>query len=832
MDKNWTTIDLLDVVGMATNPIKPGTKYAKRLLNVVPNERTGALTLRKGYALKYNPPEHPLIINSKFLNFETFVDRQINNEGVEITCLIQKGEMKSLGMPESTERLKGFWFWIRPYWNGTAFIDEWQLLNEVIITKVAGVDNNYLNRYKLYGSPYLHNITNNKFVGWILESRKGNSQVITHKNIGAEIYVNLTNDDLYLEVDDVVYLHRCYLPRRINEELYNNVKREDIVFHRINHDLRIGFGGRENRDGLMIGYRKNYLATEIKDGKYNHPEIQDPENQKLYRTLDRFIVDTILPDKNVCDIEIIQIAGGDKDHYYFRITTLIDGYQEILLQERYIKFDSGSKIKLITCVNTGFRNDRVNRIKVYISYDGKTYNLLRTDIVRSNDIAHKKLQLIDGKLKATYDQVDVPNSCMTQPPNETDDLGGWHVVGVERQQLHELLVRGVYNGYEDDKPAVPKSGQYQMLYIEKGRNTPYFRDLAAFTTMEIRSPQITTSRVHAQIKFSVYSRSDVTFIVTSEYPQGGQTPPSYPPPFRMITHGGKKEYVDYNFPLEIEGCIIIKTAGDVKEVILFDNFEVTYESPLEIIGKEMSLEMGYNPTHNLVRGWDDVVISRGRVYYLNPYIDKRYINFMFVSLITPSGSFLWDISSPQNFREIAASDSSYAVGIEELPNNEILILKDSSIMSMYDVGISGIPREPVYGVDCISRNSIVNINGVIYWCGKDEVYLLDISRGLVPIKTIRDTIRELYLGIDNKKEIFAVRSRYNTYRIRINKPNEKTEYVLTETGWVEERKYHFPEIYRYGVNNKIYFLSDGKIYEEQLEYYNKVVVYGQQQSDQ
>jgi|GEM_PF-1696203 hypothetical protein len=246
----------------------------------------------------------------------------------------------------------------------------------------------------------------------------------------------------------------------------------------------------------------------------------------------------------------------------------------------------------------------------------------------------------------------------------------------------------------------------------------------------------------------------------------------------------------------------------------------TVFSGLDEISTEMTAELGYSPTYDLVKGWDQTLSFRGRTYYLNPYVDKRYENFILVSHIHSNGSFMYDLASFSNYRELEKFDSNKTIGMALLTTLDILILKDSSYTILSDDGTSGVLREPVLGISCISRNSIVNTGGIIRWCGGEDVYVLDLNQGLVTKPILKETIRDLYLALSDKSSIQCVRDKHNAYRLRTYKPELKTEYVLSENGWVEEKKWHFPEIYRAGFNNKLYFLSLGTIYSEiiQLDY--------------
>jgi hypothetical protein len=242
-----------------------------------------------------------------------------------------------------------------------------------------------------------------------------------------------------------------------------------------------------------------------------------------------------------------------------------------------------------------------------------------------------------------------------------------------------------------------------------------------------------------------------------------------------------------------------------KELVYFDTEDLG--SP----GTEMLAEMGYNPTYNMVKGWDQAMALRGRIYYLNPLVEKRYENFMLVSHIHSSGAYMWDIATFGNFRELERFDSSHAIGMELLSTTEIIILKDKSVEILNDDGTVGILREPILGVTCVARESIANILGTIFWCGFEEIYSFNTSKGVTPL--LKNTIRNVYIALPDKHLIRGIRDRWHTYRIRVYDPVNKTEFLLTENGWIEEARFHFPVIYREDINAKINFMgTDGNIY--------------------
>jgi hypothetical protein len=148
-----------------------------------------------------------------------------------------------------------------------------------------------------------------------------------------------------------------------------------------------------------------------------------------------------------------------------------------------------------------------------------------------------------------------------------------------------------------------------------------------------------------------------------------------------------------------------------------------------------------------------------------------------------------------------------------LPTNELLILKDKSVVSIDPD--TGAGREPLFGISCVTLNSIANLGGIILWCGLFDIYIMNVGNGYNVKGLLKDTILDKYLDasvIPDKTKIQAVRDKHNSYRIRIYDATNKTEFLLTENGWIQEVKNHFPEIHRTDGNDQLTFMNDGNIY--------------------
>ena len=1123
---NWNYIDFDFSAGMSTNKVNPGNKSAKRLLNLHNHEQPGKLCLRPGYEEKYEKPSTNTITNLGFLNFGLFYDRQANEEGQEVTCLIQRGDLQSV-VSSVDETMSMLCFWIRPYWNGEEWIDKWLWLNKTIITAIdTGSDSVYPNMIKIPANA-TNTIEDDLNYNWsdgclnrftIYNKTKDEyARVISSKIDGDDIRICHTLYNSSWEQGDIVYISRNWIDLVYMSELVN-VDWKEISFHNINHDLRIGFGGYQNRPGLMVGYRKKYLQLIEFDFKNLHPDIAGDDILEEFSTINEVVLDTVILNDSY-GINLVSSTDEDgsldEGDYTIRLTGILDDYSEQLLTEASSTLDDGSTLEILPYVNMGLINPRITGYGIYYSVDNETfYQVIRYNL-RENKYAASSWKIdSNGRLiplqslnSTETDILELHKESNAASSEDTDSFGSCDVfnggelqvtddaydnyalkftsdiltsddsservglifplsniekdcyyritaqlkmrsnflevyclfMGESRKVLNRTVskteVSITYDEYRFDVYADPFSEDisYLAFAIYPGRyvfisttgasggifrssdgenwssvseNLPSLNDDQfwailniganvfagnpnevlykstdngkSWTEIELDEPMGITNLIYYKgIILGCNANGEMGYILRSE--DEGET-------FSKVSIGisamirrffGYGDYLfigttyrgvyrssdngiswteqstgldslfitdfhsndEYLFVTTLEGgvyrssdkgdswtavntglpdengvCVITieqiasylfvsladNGAGTAQGVyrssdngenwedvsdgltelegmlyafgdnLLFgsvttlfsssdngDSWEVvstftgeginfaTGDSANELYvdsvsikkksntifddtddaGTEMEAELGYYPTKSLVMGWDQVLARRGRIYYLNPFIvnDKRYENYLLVSHIHSDGSYQWDMSSFGNYRELERFDSNQTVGIVLLSTMDILILKDASISVLSDDGTAGTLREPVFGIDCISTNSIVNANGIIYWCGGEDIYMLNIAAGFSPKQLLKETIRDLYLDLSDKDSLFAIRDRFNSYRLRTYKSEDKTEYLLTENGWVEEVKNVFPEIYRAGFHNRLYFLANGVIYLEETELdYNSV----------
>lgn len=200
-----------------------------------------------------------------------------------------------------------------------------------------------------------------------------------------------------------------------------------------------------------------------------------------------------------------------------------------------------------------------------------------------------------------------------------------------------------------------------------------------------------------------------------------------------------------------DGYLALNTTGN--------SFEINYDMWLSNEGTIQD-QLGYKPTYNYVTSWDQALMTQGRIYYLNPYVDQRYINKIMRSALSGFSELMYDVVTASDYSEAEQRNGDDVVGMELLANLDIALFKQNSIQQL-DTQTGGV-FDFVSGVGCVSRRSIVNFRDKIIFASRNGVYVFDGTRAI----NISDgQIKSLYDAIPDKTAIVAVRDELsNCYR--------------------------------------------------------------------
>ncbi len=802
--QEWKGIELAKVSGMSTNPIHPGTNYAKRLVNLHTHKRQGLLTLRPGYDLKYPKPTHSTISDPTYPNFDMFWDRQAVEAGQEITCLLQKGLVSALSGSGVSNTFRQVNFWCRPHWDGTAWTDAWQWINETIITKVtAETDGTYKSMIEIYGGT--DHFSEGQLVGYTIYNftQVEFAKIITSVNLSATATrINHTLFQSHWDVDDVIYIAKTWLG--ITEQIaLESATWDEIHFHRVLHDLRIGSGGYENRPGLAVGYRKNYLLTNEVGFTSVHSDITAAAIEEFAKqdqiTLNTSVVDVV---GNTYGMNISTTGGGSipVGKYHFRLTAVMDNYTEQLVAESQIDVGASESIVLKPFMKLGRENTRITSFNLYVSPkdDNTNYYFVRSYNLRANKYEPQNWEIDEeGKmiLSDTIQELHSESNAASIA-SEVDNIGTWENMFGSGTVTSES--GGAGGSSLTLKVADGASTRAAMKFPITGLQKDIDYDLDFY----VKSDTSLLGFVFFVGASEIINEESMLFLpLTTGFVQKEITLNSGDPG-EDITHIGFMAFSGNILPIDIYIDHV-----SIKSTVAYN---IVNSDLVEI--EEITDKMGYTPTYSMVEGWDMALSFRGRTYYLNPYLEKRYENFLLVSHIHSNGSFMYDISSFSNYRELGLEGKTIAIAL--LRSNDLLILKDQYYFAIDpDTGASD--REPIYGKHCITKNTVINMHGIIMWNGEEDIYLLNIGSSFVAQELLIKTIRNLYLVDPNKDKMVAIRDKFNTYRLRIYDTVKKTEYLFAGGVPVEEVKDKFAEIYRIDSLSEVNFLNEGDIYTEE-----------------
>ena len=827
----WQEIELAGALGMATNVVNPGRKYAQRILNMHTHEKVGALKLRPGYSSKYTYPSDSTITNSSFLTFETFIDKQADPAGQEITCLIQKGTtngINNLGSPIVPDTLNSLNIWIRPYWNGNSWVDSWQWLNKIIITKI--IDNIYSdtdpNTIQVFGNE-TQGLGDDSTVGWVIYNKTQNqyAKIITaKKDVAVNSAWTRISHTLYNSswvVGDIIYIMKNYYDLTSLSEIYN-CNWNDIVFHKINDDLRIGFGGQQNRNGMSIGYRKKYYLINTLNYGTHHADLDAAGVLQAFSTIDEVRLDEHIANGNAYGINLTAVSGTlPNNTYYFRLTVMLDNYEEHLVAENFLGVDGTQDIQVNPYIAFGKDNSKITRLKLYKSIDNITFYKINEYIVTDSQYNSTGWQINEnGQLylnltpSTNYNPELYTEANAAVISGEANTIGSW-----------------VVDEYSDGTLSVDTPGAGGSSYSLKYGGEPA---IGGYSRIKFPISGILLNRKYTiSLYLKVALPSGTTRDISVAFFDAGLNQSIE----KVLTIDGT--FTQYTFTLDTSTnpllgvnpsyfTIAHSISGPTEffwaDLISIKVADVITYSTTFVDGTEMDLELGYTPTYNLVKGWDKAFVYWGRVYYLNPYLDQRYENFLFVSIINQANAYLYDIANASNYRELEKFDGNKSIGLELLQDATLLVIKDKSSMSVdRDTGFT---RDPMKGITCTTQQGVVKIQGLIMFPGVDDVFIVD---GYNAKGTLENSIRDLYLKIADKTTLFAIADQYNSYRLRVNDTTNKTEYLFTEKGVIEENKNDFAQVYRQGSDPRLLFMdASGNIYiNDNLNYYTPIPIQNQ-----
>lgn len=744
-----------------------------------------------------------------------------DNGGQEVTVLVQKGTMASERALDyqSPTSLNILLIWIRPYWSGSAWVDSWQWLNECVYTTINDIDpasagDNYKIELDFTDSTLKTDGLNKWTIIHLASSPKETAKVIKTYEGGTsnQVAIKISRNNIgWQEADpsppatagDAVIIMRNYIPYEYLTGMYS-CSASDVVFHKVLNDVRIGFGGQANRLGLSIGYRKKYWAFDSFDFGVGDTDLTDSSAKEEFAKIDEIILTpyNTLGSNAYLDLSSYNAGTGhcsEGASYYFRLTGVLDDYEEMLMSEQSKIALDDDNIKVVPVINPGSINKRLTKFKIYHSTDDLTYYLWKEYDLSNNEYEANVFKInTDGNFYLTVTQTDLHTENNSAINNNSDYDAETPWVRYNSKITVDSVTTdpvppgslGTYS-LRAFMGAVPTNEDGGLKYVKSGLK---------YALYNIKCKLIAKN---ANTTVQVFFGS--TGII----------------PSIKINLDVGTAWADYDFNLfapDTPNSLSFIASLDEDDWIAIDGFQL-YEVDLSGIYTglneptkiEMLDELGYSPTTNLALSWDQAVVAKGKTYMINPYFADggRILNNIFYSPLSGDGERQYDVITPGLFLPGESFDANDLIGLQLLPNMDFLGIRRNGVQWIDSE--NGVSKQILYGNGAVGNRAIVNFGEYIIFPGENDIMMANPLRA----EDISDgTIRETYRAITTKTNIIATREeKDNAYRMFTGDTTSKQEYLLTKKGWIGAKRNIYPVAYTVAKDGTVWFLgNNGKIY--------------------
>ena len=776
---------LKNFLGMQTNTRTPNKSASQICNNFDLRSIQGDLTLRNGTIANFtsnNLISGTILPGTFDLGLSNIYIPDIGG-GSEVWCVFQVAILKGqTGIRNATPSdINVLLSWIRPYWSGSAWVDEWALLNEMRLTTIRGINQYSINLDYNETIPipsYTGTANQSSMVGWTITNvTKGESAGIVYATSdGTNVIANTTKNNNNWAIGDTVLLSQNYIPYSFLTNMGSGLSNTDIAFHKVLSDLRVGFGGQVNRLGLSIGYRQKYFnLTSFDFGSYTSTQIQN------YANINGIVLDPYYCYQNSGDFALDLTSTPDPNtlpigKYFFRMTAMLDDYEEFLVSDQNIDLTAAATIYCAPKIRMGTENKRITKIRIYCSV-GVTTDLVATQpYFLVEEISVSQITAPTSGWKINPDgyltRSSVTSELFTQLNAANISTDTNDIVGFEAQTYDgPQVISSVNSTSLTNHPSTYSIATTLSATVLSLDGFITYQDLV---NSYVAGKKYTLSfYIAASIASTVYVNANSNTIGTINI----TTINSFTKyTFDFIPTTNTIINFSFTFGLPISGSITVY----VDNVSIQANVSATYDSTMIPGVTEMTGLMGYTPTYDHVLSWDQAIEADGKTFLVNPYIDKRYVNMIFFSPISGDGAFEYDVITAENYYDAQNFSGSDLVGIALLPNGNILALMSNFCKIIDTTTGAATILDALKG--CVSKGSIVSFGNKIIWCGNSDIYE---TNGIEVIPITSDDIRDQYQALAYKYNIMAIQEEVDSaYRFWNGNYSGSVEFTLTKKGWI------------------------------------------------
>lgn len=826
--------EINDFLGIWNDKKYKGPKNAAdSLINFDLRGQSGVLEQRLGYSQLY----HNLAQGE---NFSPIVDGWIGIENLYITSAAVKqeltiqiiiGNLVSEYLNETQFNADVPAIFASHQWNGSSWDDKtsggnaWNWLNEMVLTKLVAVDPTSAgnDHWVTVDIEEDGRAAADYFNGFYLVNYTEGGEA---RIVDCFTWNDGSNDLISFKLDRTVswdpvysaqlYIMKSYTPVTSLHRM-SEAERKEISILKIRDELRISFGGVQDRIALTVKYQKSYWnIKELEVESFSSALID------TYCEVDGLIVTPYSLIYDRANIELSAAGSGTlpANTHYVKITAVMMGGDEILIsEEANITTDSATAINYNCYISMAKINRQVKALKFYYSNDTllKVFYYMFSENIQSEDSREKVYAVnSEGELKLLDTDLELHDPSITNaaaPDTTTDPLtttdwdsiqgtltavadsgaGSINALNFAVTVPIQFNFAGIFYDPTGGMAGIQPNKVYELkCWLKRQVGTLFDTCYCVFRDENgLPGPGTVFSFDGTWTEYTLYVKScDTT------NPSGMQ--------FMMIFYNSGGNDVPIGDAVRVDRVSLIAKAQH-----LISNNIVENE-----LGSEMSAELGYTPTRNLVKSWDSGLVTAGRSFVVNGFIEKRYNNLIFFSAIGGAGNSMYDTLVAGLNYNVENFDGNDVRKIELLSNGEFLLLQSVASQRLDpDTG-----RLSTLGLNTgiVQPNAAVNFGELIVWPG---AYDIQATPGIGIQDLSEDMIRSLYraLSDSNRERMHASREQLgNSYRLFSGDTTYKSEYVLVKKkGWIERRQAKYPVKYAMTREGKLIFMDiNGYIYNE------------------
>jgi hypothetical protein len=812
--------------GIHRGNVKPPKNAASELRNFDLRGQGGVLEQRFGYGLAFdNKPEATSVANNtiSFHNAESFYIPGVGS-GQEITVQVGVGTLTSerITLTQFTQAIP--LVWASHLWNGSAWVaktsttDKWNWLNETVCTRLYAVDPTTASKKHWIAVDILYAThPAGYFNGWYIanETEGGVLRIVDsflwNDGVRDRLAFKLDGEATSWANPDKLYLMKNYIPIT-NLQAMGAAVRNDITFLKVRDELRIAFGAKANRIALAICYRKSYLNVKriTVDLFYSDPLLE------AYCKTDGLIITpyTLLTDEARGMLQPVGSGTLPVDIYYVKITGVMDSGDEVLLVDeiRY-KTLTTTNLYLQTYLRIATMNKRLKSLRYYYSSDTllKVFYYLYEVEIQSDVRALNYWVLPTGEINiVSLDDIEVhnvPNAAAPMASGDPMTIDGWDGF-ITGNLVAVNIVAEPDNPSENCLQLDLDSGvpMGKMRYGGAGVGLP---GLAAdkYYNVSVWLKRYVGTEVN---QLTVYFNTPGFDKGSAESILFDDTWTNYDLIIKSPITINSDTYLEFEFSKSSGGSwVSFQTVGVDFLSVTADN-EGTISTEVNN-GAEMSAEMGYTPSRNLIRSWDWGLVTAGRTFVSNAYIEKLYTNMIFYSAIGGDSNSMYDVLVAGLRYDVENFDGNDVKKIELLSNADFLLLQSNASQRLDPD--SGRTASVGFGSGTVQPFGSVNFGDKIIFPSKYDILA---TSGIGSVDLSEDTIQAAYRALDSTaigkmhgtKDVFG-----SAFTLYSGSTGSNTEYILTKRGWIERRFFNEPQRYMLNRNGELLFLSAGNIFK-------------------